>query len=85
MPKRPPSWSTVARPIVAAVLAATAGQPEKEIRKALTAAYPFGTRRYWPYKAWLSEVKRQRKKLAGRDDFACGSLFEQEEPEECVP
>lgn len=34
------------------------GKPEKEIRKAVSAAYPFGDRHYWPYKMWCDEVKR---------------------------
>lgn len=54
------NWRKQAAPIIAGVLEATAGQTEREIRKALTAAYPFGERRYWPYKVWLSEVRRQR-------------------------
>lgn len=49
-----------ARPIIAEVLRETEGLPEKEIRQALTAAYPFGERRMWPYKAWLAEVRAQR-------------------------
>jgi uncharacterized protein (TIGR02996 family) len=32
---------------------------EKEQRKAVSAVYPFGERRYHPYKIWLSEVKRR--------------------------
>jgi hypothetical protein len=32
---------------------------EKAIRKAISAAYPFGERDYWPYKVWLDEVRRQ--------------------------
>jgi hypothetical protein len=54
------SWRSTALPIIARVLQETAGRPEPEIRKALTDAYPFGERRMWPYKVWLSEVKRQR-------------------------
>jgi uncharacterized protein (TIGR02996 family) len=32
---------------------------EKEQRKAVSAAFPFGERRFHPYKIWLSEVKRR--------------------------
>jgi uncharacterized protein (TIGR02996 family) len=32
---------------------------EDEQRKAVSAAYPFGERKYHPYKIWLSEVKRR--------------------------
>ena len=54
------TWRMKARPIIARVLAETRGQPEKEIRRALAASYPFGERRMYPYKAWLSEIRRQR-------------------------
>ncbi len=53
-------WRSLAAPIVAAVLEETKGQTEKEIRKALREAYPFGDRVNWPYKAWLKEVHIQR-------------------------
>ena len=54
------SWRDSARPKVAAVLRATEGQSEAEIKKALFDAYPFGERRYTPYKIWLDEIRRQR-------------------------
>jgi hypothetical protein len=54
------TWRQRARPIVAEVLAATAGQSERAIRAALRDAYPFGERRMHPYKAWLDEVRWQR-------------------------
>lgn len=62
------SWAARARPIIAEVLAETAGAEERTIRRALRLAYPFGERRSWPYKAWLAEIKRQRglKPAAGR-------------------
>jgi hypothetical protein len=41
-------------------LSETVGKDEKEIRKALHDAYPFGPREYHPYKIWLDEIKRQR-------------------------
>lgn len=53
-------WRERARPIVAEVLRATKGKPEKEVRKALRDAYPFGPRSHHPYKIWLDEVHRQR-------------------------
>ena len=56
------SWRDSARPIISRVLAETAGQPEKVIKKALYDAYPFGMRQYHPYKIWLDEIKIQRKK-----------------------
>jgi hypothetical protein len=62
VPIRSPNvtWRERARPIIERVLRETAGQPEKEIRCALRDAYPFGERAMYPYKAWCSEVRRQR-------------------------
>ncbi len=54
------TWRDSARPIIAEVLKATKGQSEKEIRKALKDAYPYGERRYHPYKIWCDEIKKQR-------------------------
>ena len=47
-------------PIITEVLKETEGKQEKEIRKALKDAYPFGQRAMHPYKVWLDEIKRQR-------------------------
>jgi hypothetical protein len=52
-------WRGVARPIIAEVLKTNKGKPEKEIRKALHDAYPFGERKYHPYKIWLNEINLQ--------------------------
>ena len=53
------SWRDIARPIIAEVLAETRGRSEKDIRKALFDAYPFGERAMHPYKVWCDEVRRQ--------------------------
>ena len=58
MPKS--RWRTRAAPIIAKVLEETKGQDEKEIRKALREAYPFGERKYHPYRIWCDEVQKQR-------------------------
>lgn len=51
-------WSNEARRVVAATLAGLpAGATIDEKRKALRAAYPFGPREYWPYKAWCNAVR----------------------------
>lgn len=55
-------WRTRCRPIIAEVLQETQGKSEKEIRKALTDAYPFGAREHHPYKIWCDEIKIQRGK-----------------------
>ena len=54
------TWRDSAKPIIAQVLKDTKGQTEKEIRKALREAYPWGERRYHPYKIWCDEIKVQR-------------------------
>ena len=57
--KRESSWRTHARKVIQRVLAENAGKSEKEIRKAISDAFPFGERKYHPYKIWLDEVKIQ--------------------------
>jgi hypothetical protein len=54
-------WRERARPIIAEVIERTRGKPETEVRAALRAAYPFGSRINHPYKVWLSEVAKQLK------------------------
>lgn len=55
------TWRHIAAPIIAQVLDDTMGQSEPDIKQALYDAYPFGERKYFPYKVWLDEIKRQRK------------------------
>lgn len=55
------TWRDEAAPIIYKVLQETKGKSDKEIRAALKVAYPFGERRYHPYKVWLSEIAKQRK------------------------
>jgi len=54
------TWRNSARPRIAEVLKATQGQSEKDIRKALRDAYPWGDRMRHPYKIWCDEIKVQR-------------------------
>lgn len=54
------TWRDHCRPIIKDVLDKTKGRPENEIRKALKDAYPYGMRKYHPYKIWLDEIKVQR-------------------------
>ena len=51
-------WRRRAYSVIREVLAEV-GRDPKALRLALRTAYPFGERRYWPYKVWLSEVNRQ--------------------------
>jgi hypothetical protein len=61
------TWRDIAAPIIHKVLAKYKAASEKEIRKALREAYPFGEREYWPYKVWLDEIRRQRGILKRKD------------------
>ena len=69
------TWRDVARPIIAKVLEETKGKPDIEIRQALFNAYPFGERRYTPYKIWLDEIQRQRGKKKDRKDRNTERMF----------
>lgn len=52
-------WADRAAPIVAEVIRRVGRQDMRELHKALTQAYPWGERENTPYKAWLSEIRRQ--------------------------
>lgn len=69
------TWRDVARPIIAKVLEETKGKPDIEIRQALFNAYPFGERRYTPYKIWLDEIQKQRGKKKDRKDRNTERMF----------
>lgn len=51
------TWKEAAHRCIAKVIAANPGKDEQELRKLISAAYPFGERKYFPYKAWLDAVK----------------------------
>ncbi|WP_454838560.1 hypothetical protein [Pseudomonas mohnii] len=53
------SWADAAAPIVAGVIRSVGRSDMKVLRKALVDAYPWGERERTPYKAWLSEIRRQ--------------------------
>lgn len=53
------TWRDSAKPIIAKVLKDNQGKTFKEIRAALREAYPFGERKYHPYKIWCDEIKVQ--------------------------
>jgi hypothetical protein len=66
-------WSDRAREVIAEVHAALPSDATFEDRKkALFDAYPFGERRYSPYKTWLSA---QRAYLAQYDPSPAGTLL----------
>ncbi len=51
------NWRLASRRTIEEVVAEHGGLPEKDLRKKISDAYPFGERAMWPYKVWLSEVK----------------------------
>lgn len=61
-------WTDRARPVIERVLAEVpAGASEAEVKKALSAAYPFGQRINYPYQAWLKACQKAvAKRFAGR-------------------
>lgn len=65
------SWRDYAAPIIAEVIQCFGRERIGKdvdlayVKKAISASYPFGERKYWPYKVWCDEVRRQLR-LAGR-------------------
>jgi hypothetical protein len=53
------SWRDYARSVIRDVIKDNEGKSESEIKRALREAYPFGARKYHPYKIWLDEIKVQ--------------------------
>jgi hypothetical protein len=58
MAPEPGSWRAIAQPIIARIVAEHGGVNSRPLRAALGNAYPFGERKYWPYKVWCDEVRR---------------------------
>ncbi len=54
------TWRDGCKEIIYNTLKDNEGKTEREIRKALREAYPFGERQYHPYKVWCDEIKIQR-------------------------
>lgn len=74
-----PGWRLRAREVIRETIAAN---PDLRgdldaMRRKISDAYPFGERRYLPYKAWLDEVAKATNELAIRPEdricAACGS------------
>ena len=71
------SWREYSAPIIAKVLAETEGMPQGDRLKALRDAYPFGERKYHPYKIWLDEIARQ----TGKKPPLGTGQFQKQEPD----
>lgn len=52
-------WRDKCRPIIKATIDAWNGKDEKQLRRALYEAYPFGERAMYPYRVWLNEISVQ--------------------------
>lgn len=68
------TWRNRARKVIADVLLSCGELTPDEKWKRLRDHYPFGERRRYPYKVWLSECHRQIDAPTA-DDFGQGSLF----------
>lgn len=53
------TWREHCSPIIAEVIRRVGKDDMKALRAALREAYPYGERKYHPYKVWLDEIKRQ--------------------------
>ena len=53
------TWRNKASAVISEVIRQNPGMEPKELRKLISAAYPFGERKYHPYKIWCDEVNRQ--------------------------
>lgn len=52
-------WRQRFQPLIAATIAANAGKTIKEVRKALSEAFPCGEHKYHPWKIWSDECRVQ--------------------------
>ena len=52
-------WRRRAIPIIRDTIIRYGTDDIKLLRKKLREAYPFGERKYWPYKVWLDEINTQ--------------------------
>jgi hypothetical protein len=52
-------WRRKAKTVITKVISEVGGEDLKKLKRAISAAYPFGPRKMHPYKIWLDEVKFQ--------------------------
>jgi hypothetical protein len=64
-------------PLIANIIGSVGTKDMKALRAALRQAYPYGERKYWPYKVWCDEVRRQLglKKSRTRTDDNTKEMF----------
>lgn len=73
------TWRERAASVIWRVVLAHPGAGEADLRAAIGASYPFGPRRYWPYKVWREEVDRVMRRLFPKPRQVQGELFALEE------
>lgn len=69
------SWNDISARTIGAVIRENPGSDLKTLRKRISEAYPFGQRKYWPYKCWCREVKRALKDMELREKMG-GKMIE---------
>lgn len=69
------SWRDMAAPIIKDVIESVGTSDMKALRTALRDRYPFGERKYLPYKVWLDEIQRQIGSMGPREDRRTIDLF----------
>ena len=52
------SWRIKSAQVIYKIIKENPGVTIKELHKKISEAYPFGERKYHPYKIWLDEVHR---------------------------
>lgn len=58
-------WREHSRLVIERVIATHGTDDPEALRKAISAAYPFGQRRYYPYRIWLQEVHAAMTRVTG--------------------
>lgn len=82
------TWRDHARPIIAKVIREIGTEDIQALRKALREAYPFGERKYHPYRIWCDEIRvqlgekthgRTKEEIPGQTEMFKDDLHEREE------
>lgn len=70
------AWAAAADAAIAAADAdIPADTPLRDRRKRISAAYPFGARRWWPYRVWCRRVRAYLARFDNRPLPPLGGLF----------
>jgi len=57
------SWDVISCRTIERVMRENPDADLKTLRKRISEAYPFGERKYWPYKCWCREVRKALRNL----------------------